>query len=190
MLIEGQIPNRLKNEKLILFLRRHYITLVGRCLIYFFAGLIPIGAYFFITNLQPQILQNQILYIFLFLLGSLYYLFTWLFIFNAFIDYYLDIWIVTDQRVINIEQKNMFNRQIAEQNLERIQDVSGTQKGIWQTFFSYGNVQVQTAGETQHFNFHNIDNPFEVVRIINNLIEKKQQAFEKQLYEKIERPVE
>jgi hypothetical protein len=190
MFIERQIPNRLKNEKLVLFLRRHYITLVGHWILYFILGLIPIGAYFFIIYLQPQILQNQILYIFLFMLGSLYYLFIWLFIFNAFIDYYLDIWIVTDQRVINIEQKNMFSRQIAEQNLERIQDVSGTQNGIWQTFFSYGNVQVQTAGEIQHFNFRSIDNPFEVVRIINNLIEKKQEAFEHKLYEKIERPIE
>jgi len=185
MFIENQIPNRQKDEKLILFLRRHIIILVGKCLIYILLALIPVGIYFFLLNFQPQILNSLIIYPFLFLLTSAYLLYILLFLFSAFIDYYLDVWIVTSERIINIEQKGLFNREIAEHSLDKIQDVSGEQKGIFQTFFSYGSVHVQTAGEIQRFIFQQIDNPFEVIRVINNLIQKKEAKFESQLADKL-----
>ncbi len=185
MFIEGQIPNRQKDEKLILFLRRSPFVLFSRWLLYLLLGLIPIGVYFFLIYLQPNLLTNNIIYIFLFLLGSIYYLYLVLFIFSAFIDYYLDVWIVTDQRIINIEQKGLFNREIAEQGLDRIQDVSAIQKGVLQTFFSFGDIHVQTAGEIQRFIFQQISHPFDVVKTINSVIEKKERKFEAQLEEKI-----
>ena len=185
MLIEGNIPNRQKDEKLILFLRRHPIILVGKWLLYLLLATIPILLYFFLSYTYPQILESKISYPFLFLLASVYYLYVLLFLFNAYIDYQLDVWIVTNQRIINIEQKGLFNREIAEHSLERIQDVSGLQKGIFETFFSYGDVHVQTAGEIQRFIFRQVDNPFEVVRVINGLIQKKELKFEEQLADKI-----
>ena len=185
MYIERHIPNRQPDEKLILFIRSHWITIIGNWLFYLFLGTIPIGIYFFLHYQFPEILTGRISYPFLLLLSSLYYLFILLFAFNAFIDFNLDVWIVTNKRIINIEQKGLFNREIAEHTLERIQDVTGTQKGIWQTFFSYGEVYIQTAGEVQRFIFHKVDNPFEVVRILNNLIRKEEEKFENKIYDRI-----
>ena len=185
MYIEKHIPHRRPNEKMVLFVRRHWLALLKPWVFDLFLACIPIGIYFFLTNFQSQLLANQAVYMFLFLLGSLYYLFLVLFFFNAFIDYYLDLWIVTDQRIINIEQKGLFNREIAEHGLDKIQDVTGTQKGVFPTFFSYGDVHIQTAGEVQRFIFHQVDNPFEVAKIINDLIQKKEAKFESQLSEKI-----
>ena len=64
----------------------------------------------------------------------------------------------------------MFNRIVAEHELEKIQDVTGEQKGIFPTFLSYGNVLVQTAGEVPMFIFRQVDNPFEVAKTINHLL--------------------
>jgi len=185
MFIENQIPNRQKDEKLVLFLRRHIIVLLGRWLLYIFLGLIPVILYFLLSYFQPQLLASKTIYPFLFLLASVYYLYITLFMFSAFIDYYLDVWIVTDQRIINIEQRGLFNREIAEQGLDRIQDVSGIQKGVLQTFFSFGDVHIQTAGEVQKFVFSQIAHPFDVVKTINDIVEKKERKFETQLEEKI-----
>ena len=189
MFIENQIPNRQKDERLILFLRRHIIVLVGKWLMYLLLALVPVAIYFFLQNFQHQIINNKNIYPFLFLLASVYYLYTAMFLFSAFIDYYLDVWIVTDQRIVNIEQRGLFNREIAEQDLDRIQDVSGLQKGVLQTFFSFGDVHIQTAGEVQKFIFRQVANPFEVVRVINNLIQKKEAKFENQLADKLN-PIE
>jgi len=185
MFVEGQIPNRQKDEKLILFLRRHPIVLIKRWIMYLILALLPFAIYFFLINLQPWIINNKLIYPFLFLLASVYYLYIVLFLFSAFIDYYLDVWIVSDQRIINIEQRGLFNREVAEQDLDRIQDVSGIQKGVLQTFFSFGDVHIQTAGEVQKFIFRQVANPFDVVKTINTILDKKEKKFEAQLEEKI-----
>jgi hypothetical protein len=40
---------------------------------------------------------------------SAYYLFAWLFFFFSFIDYYLDVWIITSERIIDIQQNGFFH---------------------------------------------------------------------------------
>jgi len=170
MFIENHIPNKRKGEKLILFLRRHWIVIIGHWLFYVFLALIPIGLYYFIGLTYATLLTNTLTFTFLFLLASLYYLYILLFFYHAFIDFHLDVWIVTNKRIINIEQQGLFNREISEHEVEKIQDVTGTQKGFLQTIFSYGDVHVQTAGEIQRFIFKQVNDPFEVVKIINHLL--------------------
>lgn len=185
MYIEKSIPNRKKDEKLILFLRRHPIALAGRWGLLIILLIVPAVVYAYIYYNLPAVLTTQASYAFLMLLASIYFLFMMLFFLNTFIDYFLDVWIVTDQRIINIEQRGMFNREIAEHDLGKIQDVSGMQKGFWQTFFSYGDVHVQTAGEIQRFIFRQVDNPFDVVRVINALMEKHEQDFDNKVFAEI-----
>jgi uncharacterized membrane protein YdbT with pleckstrin-like domain len=185
MFLDKQIPNQQKDEKLILFLRRHWITLIGRWGLFLTLAIIPVGFYFFIIYNYPGLLSITVWQAFLLLLASIYYLFTVLYFLNTFIDFYLDVWIVTNQRIINIEQRGLFNREIAEHTLDRIQDISGVQKGLFQTFFSYGDVHVQTAGEIQRFIFRQVDNPFEVVRVLNNLIQIHEQDFDKRVFQEL-----
>jgi len=189
MFIERTIPNRQADEKLVLFLRRHWLVLFGRWFFLIILAGIPVGIYFFLATYQPQILTGKITFPFLFLLTSIYYLFIWLFFFNVFIDYYLDVWIVTTKRIIDIEQRGLFNRVVAEHSLEKIQDVTGAQKGLIQTIFKFGDVFIQTAGEIQRFDFHQVKNPFEVVRIINSLLQKKEERLEQEITGKLN-PVE
>jgi membrane protein YdbS with pleckstrin-like domain len=183
MYIEGTIPNRQEDEKLLLFLRRHWIILVGKWLMYLFFGLIPIAIYYFLLYAYPFVLKNIFYFAFLLLLASIYYLFMVLFFFNAFIDYHLDVWIVTNKRIIDIEQKGLFNRVISEQTIEKIQDVAAIQKGIFPTFFNYGTVQVQTAGKIERFLFYQIPKPFDVVKTINELIKEEEENLEQEIHE-------
>jgi len=172
-------------EKLVMFIRRHWIILASRWLIFIALALVPLIFYAFLYYNYIWILEHAFLYPLLLLLASAYYLFIMLFLFNAFIDYFLDVWIVTDQRIINIEQRGMFNREIAEHDLDKIQDVSGLQKGFFQTLFSYGDVHVQTAGEIQRFIFKQVDNPFDIVRQINRLIQNKEKEFDDKIFAQI-----
>jgi hypothetical protein len=185
MYIENQIPSHRHGEKLVLFLRRHLVVLGARFLIVAALAIIPVAFYFYLTKIYPWIFEHAFLFPALLLLASSYYLFIILFLYNTFIDYYLDVWIVTDQRIINIEQRGMFNREIAEHDLDKIQDVSGIQKGFFSTVFSFGDVHVQTAGEIQRFIFRQVDNPFEIVKTINKLIQAKQQDFDNRVFAEI-----
>jgi uncharacterized membrane protein YdbT with pleckstrin-like domain len=76
---------------------------------------------------------------------------------------------------LNIEQTGLFKRVIAELRLYRIQDVSSTVKGMIPTFFNYGNVDIQTASNEDHFNFEQIPNPTYVSKMIMEYAEKDRQ---------------
>ena len=101
--------------------------------------------------------------------ASSYYLFIWLFFFHHWIDYYLDVWVVTDQRIVNIEQNGLFSRTIAEVNIEKIQDVTSEAKGKLATLLKFGDVHIQTAAEEKRFIFSEVPNPREVAKTITEL---------------------
>lgn len=172
MYIDNHIPNKRPGEKLLLFLRRHWIFVVGHFLFYTFLGLVPIGLYYLIEFTLPQLFTSSFGLATLLLLASMYYLFIFLFLYTSFIDHHLDVWIITNQRIIYIEQKGMFNRKISAHSDDKIQDVTATQKGFLATFFTFGDVQIQTAGEHEMFIMKQVDNPFEVKQVINDLIKK------------------
>jgi len=86
--------------------------------------------------------------------------------FLAFANYYLDVFIVTNERVIHIEQLGLFRRRIAELRLERVQDVTIEQLGVLPTLFHFGTVRVQTAGEAGAFVFSSIPRPIQVKEMI------------------------
>ena len=104
MYLEKHIPNRQKDEKIILFLRRHIIVLISQWLVYILLALLPVVFYFLIVNNFQDFLALPFGFPFLLLLTSVYYLYIMLYFFHTFLDYYLDVWVVTNTRIINIEQ--------------------------------------------------------------------------------------
>ncbi len=62
-------------------------------------------------------------------------------------DYYLDVWFVTNFRVMAIEQRGMFNRKISVFRFDQIQDVTVEIAGLIQTVINFGTVKVETASE-------------------------------------------
>jgi len=170
MFEEKHIPNRALNEHLITFVRPHWLYLLKSMSLFALMFALPIGAYYIISETFPILLEVELLYVIAVFTATLYYLVTFLLLYNQFIDYHLDIWIVTNMRIIAIVQNNIFNRTISEHKLDVIQDVTANQKGLLQTMLNFGDVLVQTAAEKEKFHFNDVPNPFEVARQINELV--------------------
>lgn len=168
------LPNRqlIGDEQVALFLRRHWFVLFTKYLFIFALALIPIIAYFLFDNAFAGFMSDERAKAVIVLLGSTYYLFIWVTAFTVFIDYYLDIWIVTTHRIIDIEQKGLFNHVVAEQSLEMAQDVSSRVKGIIPTLLDYGTVLVQTAAARNLFEFKQIPEPAQVAQVITKLVDE------------------
>ena len=62
------------------------------------------------------------------------------------IVWYLDCYIITDKKIIDIDQKGMFKRIVAEVEIGNIQEVVYEVSGPLETLFSYGTVKVKMAG--------------------------------------------
>ncbi|MDD5071126.1 MAG: PH domain-containing protein [Patescibacteria group bacterium] len=173
MLLLYRLPGKLPDEKIIKVLRRDVFILIKKILFFILLLVLPLVLFYLVvTSIYPDILYGQISHPIFLLIVSFYYLFLWVFFFFSFIDYYLDIWIITSERIINIEQQGFFARTISEQRLDRVQDVTSETKGFFPTILKYGNVYVQTAGAKERFFFHEVPNPDQVRDVIIKLVEK------------------
>lgn len=144
-------------------LRRHPFTFFSIVFLFSILFLIPVGLYFLISNIFPELLANQeLVYVFLVLLCSIYYLSLSIFFFAQYIDFYLDLWVITSERIIDIEQFGLFSRSVSELDLYRIQDVTTDIHGVFPTILNYGNVKVKTASENVEIVFKNVPHPPEV----------------------------
>ncbi len=159
-------------EKIIYLLRRDTITFIPRILLLIILAGVGYGLYFLLKLLFPALFINNNSLAILILLGSIYALSIWLFFYTAFVNYFLDIWIVTNDRIIDIHQHGLFARTIAELDLFRVQDVTSETKGLFATVFDYGNVYIQTAGEKERFTFFNVPEPHKIREAIIQLADE------------------
>lgn len=157
-----------EEEEIIMMLRRHWLILLME--------FIPLG-FFLICLLLINTIGPFVLELFPFQMNqnllnlgeSFLYMFFWFLVFIVWIDYYLDVWIVTDQRIVNIEQKGLFRREISELEHSKIQDVTTEVHGIIATLLKFGYVYVQTAGERSRFVFKQVPNPVLIRTLIMKL---------------------
>lgn len=146
-------------ERVVYVLRRHWFTFLPKILIFVILSVIPPILYLMITTLFPAVLLNDILVALGILFGSLYYLSILLFFYTEFIIFYLDMWVVTNDRIMDIEQLGLFSRTISELDLFRIQDVTTDVHGFFATLFDYGDVSVKTASSNVHIVFYKVPHP-------------------------------
>ena len=167
-------------ETLEFSLRRHPIVFVGPVFIFLLLAGSPYAAKAVIFADAPLVLTHPFLDIGMKLFVSIYYLAIWIFFFSQFPDYYLDINIVTNDRIIDINQKGLFGRSVAELDLTRVQDVHSTIKGIIPTLLNYGTVEVQTAATEENFVFEQVSDPHKVRQRILELaaLDRKREARE------------
>ncbi len=171
MLDLKNLPNAIPDEQLVFFLRRHPITLFSVICGYVLLFASPFLIAWYLRAFQPELLANTNIMAAVIFGGSALFLFIWLFLFQLFLDYYLDSWIVTNRRILNIEQNGLFGRTVSELRLYRIQDVTAIVNGFVKTMFNFGEVEIQTAGERERFLFEEIPRPNEVARKILELSE-------------------
>lgn len=61
-------------------------------------------------------------------------------------NWYNDVYILTSERIVDIEQKSFFHRVVSETTWDKVQDVTYEVVGVLPTLFDYGTIRIQTAG--------------------------------------------
>ena len=168
-------PSQKENEKVYITARRHWLVFVEKVFLHIVFGIVPYIFYLVLGYILPTINSHPVIDPAITLFFSLYYLYLLLFIYHDFVDYYLDVWIVTDERIVRIEQLGLFRRTVAEIKLYRIQDVSTEVRGILRTFLGYGSLKIQSAGTEQQFIFTDMPNVKDHAQTINTLVEEYKQ---------------
>ena len=176
------LPIPKEYEKIALIVKRDWVTFVPATALFLFFCALPPLFYLLIQRFEPNFLNTPWLPLIFILGGSGWYLFNLLLFFTNFTDFFLDVWIVTNERIIAIVQKGLFHREVSQTRLYQIQDVRSVVKGPIQMLFSYGDLHVETAGLSHGaFHFDNIPNPNEVARRIMELAESDRKYHEEKI---------
>jgi len=122
----------------------------------FFAFIIIAAAYLFAYFLAEKFLVFLPL---VFLVAIIFLHQLWIIAFMYLADFYLDVWILTNKRLVSIEQKGMFSRTVIEFELGNIQDISSDVHGVLPTLLHYGNIRIHTSSENQDFDFKEVGEP-------------------------------
>lgn len=94
--------------------------------------------------------------------------------FAIWTHYYLDLWIITDRRIILVDQIHFFNRDVSMIRLERLQDINVSVSGVIPTLLNFGTIKVQSAGaHASHFKTAGLPDPRNVQAIIQLAMDKR-----------------
>jgi hypothetical protein len=172
-------PNKTtENEDIILLVREDIVIIILKA----------IGLYFifFLLLLFRLIFSSFTDFIWLSAYDAFMYsagLFLTLIFLMIFHNYYLSLQIITSERIIDVNQRSLFRREISSTAIAKIQDVTFKKVNFFNFIFNYGNVILQTSGNAgsdtpegiNGFVFENVPNPSEIAHLID-LIQQKEQT--------------
>lgn len=92
------------------------------------------------------------------------------FAFESFLKWFYNIYIVTDERIVDIDFVSLIYRRISSAKIDNIEDTTAASSGVLASLFDYGKVIIQTAAEKREFEFSGIPHPTKVTTLINELI--------------------
>lgn len=154
------------DETIILLMRPHLITNVPwitlAILLLVAPAFLPLTPFLAIFPIEFQLI-----------IVLLWYLLTLSFVFEKFLGWFFNIFVVTDQRVIDIDFYSLTYKEVSEAALDKIQDLTYKTGGALGSIIDFGFVYIQTAGTEANIEFENVPHPGDVISVINQLIQKE-----------------
>lgn len=160
--------SQLDNEHVLLLLRQHPITQVKIFLTALVLFLMPF--FFSQVGFYEQLTANYQTALSLF-----WYLIVMGYIFESFLLWFFNVYIVTDERIIDIDFLSLIYRNISAAKIDNIEDITAVSSGAMQSLFDYGVVRIQTAAERTEFEFENVPHPTRVTQFLNEMLEEEEQ---------------
>lgn len=171
-----RFENQEGGEKVILLLRRHWVTNVSWL---FLGGLMFVAPIFIFPTISYFKFLSFIPIKFQAVFLIFWYLVTFSFLFVSFVSWYFNVYIVTNKRIIDVDFFNLLYKEVSSCYLSKVQDVTYQVGGSLKILFDYGNVLIQTAGKEKNLEFEQVPKPAEVARITLELMGKKRKNPEK-----------
>ncbi len=89
---------------------------------------------------------------------------------QAFLDWFFNVYIITDERIIDVDFYALLFKNISYAKLDKIEDITAITSGTLGAIFDFGTVKIQTAAATTEFEFEHVPHPSKVTAFLNELI--------------------
>lgn len=155
------------SEQVLLLLRKHPVTQLGWIILAGIGVIIP--SFIDPGQLLPFLPPNYQA-----ATTITWYVAVLFFILESFLSWYYNVYIITDERVVDIDFLSLIYKNISSAKLDRIEDVTARTHGTLQTIVNFGTVSIQTAGTQEEFEFEDVPKPNTIVQLINELLQEEQ----------------
>lgn len=147
-------------EKVEMVIRRHWIIFVFLGLYFFFGLIISIMTlvWFGFTTVSSLCL-------------IVFWMMYFMFLYIDWINHELDLFVVTNNRIIWVEQISFLNRTVSEANLGQIQEVNSKTKWILANILNFWTLGVQTAWSTQTMTMAYVPGCMDCQRKVLNIVD-------------------
>lgn len=113
-----------------------------------------------------------------FIITIFWYLGTFTYALLSFLYWYFNVYIVTDERIVDVDWYSIVYRKVSSCQISKVQDVSASQVGALSGIFDFGNVDIQTAAELDNFTFERVQFPQLVAKKLQQLLQKEETQWE------------
>ena len=166
-------PGKQPNEKVLLVIRKHFIVYLRITIIFLVTSIVPVSIFLLIWMNKFPMASGGNIGIMGFLGAGLYILYSLAVYLIAWLNEEFDLFILTNQRLIDITQVSFLKRTVATTPLNQIQDTTSDIQEVLGTLLNYGNIDVQTAaGFASNFTIDYIADPAMVARSILSMAQK------------------
>jgi membrane protein YdbS with pleckstrin-like domain len=161
-----------EDEEIVLLLRAHPFTNIGWILLALLMLALPgvIDAFGILSTVPVK---------FIFVGKLVWYLMVMMYVFEKFLYWYYSVFIVTNERLVDIDFVNLLWREVTYANLNHIEEPEMITGGFIRSLFQYGNVYVTTASEKPSLEALAVPWPQRVVDVISRLAEELEKRRER-----------
>jgi hypothetical protein len=163
---QGSLPFPLQDGETVLRVyRRHWIYLWPNLLLLLLIAIVPtVIVYVILSELGAYEGIGALIFR---VVAGLYLLWSAVRIFLAWYRYHNDIWVVTNQRLIDSFRRHPFSLRVSTADLVNVQDMTVHRDGLLRTMLDYGDIVCQTAAENQDFLLSGIPDPREAQSLVD-----------------------
>jgi len=152
-----------KDEHIILLLRQHPVTQFRVLFIVIFMIFLPLlfsgaGIFDFLPGM----------YRFASVIG--WYMLTTGLVIESFLKWFYRVYIITDERIIDVDFLSMIYKDVSTTKIDKIEDVTSKSTGFLASMIDYGTIIIQTAATKQELQFESVPHPSKVTALLNDLI--------------------
>lgn len=151
------------NEQILMIVRESFIP---HSFAFFLLGIWFLVPFFFFYPLFRIGNSGVIIFLVFVLSGTFFF---W----RAFRKWSHTLFLITDRRIVDIDQRGVFDRIVTESSFEQMDEVSYRMHGVLSAVFRYGTVRIKLHGTAADLEFEYVRNPARVQDLLNDLRQTK-----------------
>jgi hypothetical protein len=155
-----------QGETVLQVLRRHWLHVWPKLILMFLAMVLPIVLLWFVLD-WIDVRDDDIGRYVGIILSALWAAFWLVRMFLTWYAYSHDMWVITDQRLVDVRKPNPIKLELASADMTDVLDMSVERSGLLGTMFNFGDVRCQTAGTATNFILAGVPDPAGVQAVID-----------------------